>query len=147
MPTRGQVKIVSGKGERCHIYLYQHNDAYDLEKEVAQALAREKRWTTSEFLTRIIFDQMKADPDMERLKTTDPQAYEDKTTIDFGIGNSEHFDIEYLVEVNVPRQQVKIRGGDQIRSLSFREMATLGRQINDCERNGQRWNTESRQCE
>lgn len=91
MSTRAQVRMVNS-----NIYLYQHSDGYDLPKEVQNAIKRHQRWDDEEYLARIIFDEMKGD-DIDG-------------ELGFGIGNSEHGDIEYLVSVDVDKQTIRVKG-------------------------------------
>ena len=91
MSTRSQVKLISSSF--CTpIYLYQHYDGYGLYKIVNNAINRKARWDDPEYLARIIFSEMIKD-------------HIDDTT-GYGIGTSQHGDIEYLVEVDIDNQRV-----------------------------------------
>jgi primase-polymerase (primpol)-like protein len=90
MSTRAQVKI-----KDTGVYLYQHWDGDMLEDIVRSALAREERWDNEEYLTRIIFCEMIKDNLMD--------------STGYGIGTSEHGDIEYLIEVDVKNQMVTVK--------------------------------------
>jgi len=93
MSTRSQVKIISDDFN-VPIYLYQHCDGYALYKIVKNAIVRGKdRWNDPEYLARIIFSEMIKDSIMD--------------DIGYGIGTSEHGDIEYLVTVNIDNQTIK----------------------------------------
>jgi hypothetical protein len=85
MGCRGQVKISMGENEPA-VFLYTHYDAYRLGKIVQTALKKRQRWDDDEYLARIIFDEMTKD------------CYNKETG--FGIGTSQHADIECLVEIN-----------------------------------------------
>lgn len=88
MSTRGQV-FIDG------VYLYQHHDSYDIAKTVVAAVtsnAGKSRANDPEYLARIIFCEMvKNDVAGET---------------GFGIGTSQHGDIEYLVTVNCDDQTI-----------------------------------------
>ena len=91
MSTRSQVKIISKEWNH-KIYLYQHSDGYDLIKTVKKAISLGIRWDTPEYLTRIIFSHMIAD-----------DIYGETG---YGIGNSEHGDIDYLIIVDIDKRLV-----------------------------------------
>ena len=90
MGCRGQVKIRDDFGVGS-VYLYTHWGAEELKEDVALALARRKRWTESEYIARMIFDQMKGN---------------DLGHLSFGIGTREHGDIEQLITIDCKNQQV-----------------------------------------
>ena len=95
MGARGQVSIKYDDNTK--VYLYTHWGVGELKADVQKALARKQRWDDEEYLTRIIFDAMKG---------------EDITgETGFGIGTSEHEDIELLVQIE-PGQKVRI--GDMV---------------------------------
>ena len=111
MATRSQVKLISSEFT-IPIYLYQHYDGYDLYKIVCNAISRKARWDDPEYLTRIIFSEMIKD-------------HIDDTT-GYGIGTSQHDDIDYLVTVNVDEQRIlEWKGYDDewevINSTTFKE--------------------------
>ena len=89
MGCRGQVRIKDSYGNS--VFLYTHWGACELKEDVALALARRKRWTDSEYLTRIIFDQMKGN---------------DLGHLSFGIGTTEHGDIEQLITIDCENKQI-----------------------------------------
>lgn len=92
MSTRSQCKITSTDFST-PIYLYQHYDGYDLMSTVCNAIKKgDDRLDTPEYLTRIIFSNMIKNDIMG--------------TTGYGIGTSQHGDIEYLVEVNIDNQTV-----------------------------------------
>jgi hypothetical protein len=91
MGCRGQVRIKDSYGNS--VFLYTHWGACELKEDVALALARRKRWTDSEYLTRIIFDQMKGN---------------DLGHLSFGIGTTEHGDIEELIYVDIEKQEIVV---------------------------------------
>jgi hypothetical protein len=90
MGCRGQVKIKDDCGNGS-VYLYTHWGAEELKEDVALVLARGKRWDDCEYLARMIFDQMKGN---------------DFGSTGFGIGTSEHGDIEELIMIDCENQQV-----------------------------------------
>ena len=90
MGCRGQVKIKDNYGDGS-VYLYTHWGAEELKEDVALALARRKRWTDSEYLARIIFDQMKGN---------------DVGHLSFGIGTSEQGGIEELITIDTKKQEI-----------------------------------------
>jgi len=90
MGCRGQVRIKDDYGDGS-VYLYTHWGAEELKEDVALALARRKRWTDSEYLARIIFDQMKGN---------------DVGHLSFGIGTSEHGDNEQFITIDVKDQEI-----------------------------------------
>ena len=91
MGTRSQVHFVNSG-----VYLYQHWDGNLLPSRVQRGLSLNERWDDEEYLTRIIFDSMK-------LGGT--------TTTGFGIGTDRHWDIEYLVEIDVEKQTIEVLSG------------------------------------
>ena len=112
MSTRSQVKLISSSFST-PIYLYQHYDGYGLYKIVNNAISRKARWDDPEYLTRIIFSEM--------IKN-----HIDDTT-GYGIGTSQHGDIEYLVEVDIDNQTIKEYEGyrntwEVINSTTFKEV-------------------------
>jgi len=91
MSTRSQVKLVSSEFST-PIYLYQHYDGYLLYKIVCNAIAKKARWNDPEYLARIIFSEMIKD-DIDG-------------TTGYGIGTSQHSDIEYLIIVDIDDQTI-----------------------------------------
>ena len=87
MGTRAQVFI-----KDTGIYLYQHWDGDGLFQIVKDAIAKGWRWNDEEYLTRIIFCEMVKD--------------DIGGETGFGIGNSQHGDIEYLITVDCEKQTV-----------------------------------------
>lgn len=103
MSTRSQVYF-----PETGIYLYQHYDGYGLFDIVEKAIAKKWRWDDVEYLTRIIFCEMV------------------KENIGgetgYGIGKSQHGDIEYLVTVDVKNKTItehKVYGNTDTRKLKF----------------------------
>jgi len=96
MGTRAQVFIQDSYSDDASkgVYLYQHWDGDYLFQEVQNAIAKGDRWNDPEYLTRIIFCEM--------VKTFDQV---DGST-GYGIGTSQHGDIEYLVIVDIENQNV-----------------------------------------
>ena len=97
MGDRAQV-LIEDEG----IYLYTHWHGSELKEIVRKALAKKWRWNDSEYLARIVFDEMVG------------KGQGQKTG--FGIGSSKHSDIHTLIEINCKNQTVKI--GDQIQSFT-----------------------------
>ncbi len=93
MGARAQVSI-KDRIQDIPVYLYTHWGAGSLKEDIRIALERGKgRWDDYEYLSRILFDGMKGD---------------DVTSeTGFGIGISEHGDIELLIEI-LPDQKVRI---------------------------------------
>lgn len=142
MGTRAQVCVVDGKEK---IYLYQHYDGYELPNTVRRALQRgTDRWNDMEYLSRIIFCEMLAfQPWWENVRGKPPMgdgmddgedvqrireyqkdiASEILTqTTGYGIGVSEHGDIEYLVTVDVFARGVKVEhNGELVGSYTFEQ--------------------------
>lgn len=87
MGTRAQV-FIKDEG----VYLYQHWDGDGLFEIVQNAIAKKDRWGDSEYLARIIFCEMVQD-DIDG-------------STGYGIGNSQHSDIEYLVTVDCKKRTV-----------------------------------------
>lgn len=104
MGTRSQVLI-----EDIGIYLYQHWDGYDLHKKVKKALKNKWRWDDPEYLARIIFCEM-------------VKEHEEEET-GYGIGTSEHGDIEFLVIVNCTNRTVTVKdlNNEKTETKSFEE--------------------------
>ena len=87
MGTRAQV-FIKDEG----VYLYQHWDGDGLFQTVQNAIAKNERWDDTEYLARIIFCEMVKD-DIDG-------------STGYGIGNSQHIDIEYLVTVDCEKRTV-----------------------------------------
>ena len=112
MSTRSQVKVISTEFT-IPIYLYQHYDGYGLFEIVSNAIKRGKsRWNDPEYLTRIIFSEMLMSGSYD-----DHNALND--TIGYGIGTSEHGDIDYLVTVNIDDQTIQVNNDP---SVTFKEV-------------------------
>jgi hypothetical protein len=106
MGTRGQVHI-----KDTDIYLYQHFDAYNLPEKIRKVIEEGKRLDDPEYLARIIFYEMIKD-------------YKDQYA-GFGIGSTQHDDIEYLVEINCAEEIVTVhhfKGAEDIaNTFTFKE--------------------------
>ncbi len=104
MGNRGQVLIEDEK-----IYLYTHWGAEDIVSDVSMALSRHQRWDDPEYLARIIFDELSGNEKGEETG--------------FGIGTSQHTDIEKLVIVNCGDKKVIIKDiyGESEEVLSFQD--------------------------
>lgn len=89
MGARAQVKI-----KDTGVYLYTHWGSGSIAENVQDALSRRERWNDPEYLARIIFDQM-----------TVGQA---GGSTGFGIGASQHGDIEVLITVDTENQLVTV---------------------------------------
>jgi len=102
MSTRAQVEVIDSNGKRksdgASVYLYQHCDGYYTPCLVAKAIKKEARWNDAEYLTRIIFDTL--------LEEHEENEYNQH--IGYGIGTSQHGDIEFLTVVDVPAQEVRV---------------------------------------
>lgn len=101
MGTRSQVHFINSG-----VYLYQHWDGNLLASRVQRGLSLNERWDDEEYLTRIIFDSMKSEIEAYLKKE-----YGEKPYTGFGIGTTRHWDIEYLVEIDVEKQTVKVLSG------------------------------------
>ena len=98
MGARAQVSIQDKYGDP-KIYLYTHWGEGTLIDDVKRALLRGKsRWDDYEYLTRIIFDEMKGD--------------DVKSETGYGISTSEHGDNNLLIEIT-PDKTVKINGEER----------------------------------
>ena len=92
MGNRSQALI--HQDSRSDIYLYSHWDGSDIGNMVKRALQRRQRWDDPEYLTRIIFCEMvKDDIDGET---------------GYGIGTQQHGDVDWLIEIDVPKQEISI---------------------------------------
>ena len=92
MGTRAQCFIVDAG-----IYLYQHYDGYDLPQIVRDSLATERaqnRANDPEYLARIVFEDMIND--------------HLGTETGYGIGTTQHRDIEYLVTVECANRTLTV---------------------------------------
>ena len=101
MGTRSQVHFVNSG-----VYLYQHWDGDLLSSRVQRGLSLNERWDDEEYLTRIIFDSMKSETEAYLKKE-----YGEKPYTGFGIGTDRHWDIEYLVEIDVEKQTIEVLSG------------------------------------
>lgn len=95
MGDRAQVKILMNNwdNDTPAVYLYTHWDSSYLLETVKSALAKEWRWNDQEYLARIIFDEMISECQGEETG--------------YGIGTSQHFDINRLITIN-PKEQTVI---------------------------------------
>lgn len=104
MGARAQVRIQMDSSES--VYLYTHWGAPSLDTDVREALRKgQDRWDDPEYLARIVFQEM---------------LHGDNGNTGYGIGTSEHGDIEYLITLT-ENQIVKI-GEDE---YSFKEFITM----------------------
>lgn len=83
MGDRVQIAIKDGPEDRA-VYLYSHSSGADAYVALQQALARRQRWEDSEYLARIIFQQL-VGPEI--------------TEYGYGIGTARHGDIEHALPV------------------------------------------------
>jgi hypothetical protein len=106
MGDRAQVHI---KDEG--VYLYTHWRGHQLPCIVQVAMAKRWRWDDSEYLARIVFEEMiKSDPGGET---------------GFGIGNSEHADVYRVVIIDCANQTVTIVDhGKEVYKSSFEDFIT-----------------------
>ena len=107
MGARAQVKIAD-----TGTFLYTHWGSGEIVDDVRKALSRRQRWGDPEYLARIIFDQMVGS--------------QQGTETGFGIGTSQHGDIDILVEVNCDKKTVTETDpytGD-MRSVTFEQFTT-----------------------
>lgn len=88
MGDRGQVLIKDEK-----VYLYTHWGASDMEADVKRAMAKQWRWDDPEYLGRIIFDEM---------------VHTHNTETGYGIGTTEHGDIELLITIDCHKSLITI---------------------------------------
>lgn len=105
MGARAQVKI-----EDTGVFLYTHWGSGEIVEDVRKAIRWGKRLDDPEYLARIVFDQMKKG---------------DIGELGFGIGTSQHGDIEMLVSINCRAKTVtttNIYGGASM-TLTFQEFA------------------------
>jgi hypothetical protein len=103
MGSRAQVHI-----KDTGVYLYTHWGADHIENDVTRAIGRGQRWGDPEYLTRIIFDEMKGS--------------NIKSETGYGIGTSQHGDIEKLIGVSCKEQTIYVMemyGNYEIRSYKF----------------------------
>jgi len=106
MGARAQVHI-----KDTGVYLYTHWGAGSIEEDAKNAIARGVRWDDPEYLTRIIFDQMKG------TNTT--------SELGFGIGTSQHGDIEKLITVSCKEQTVRVLDIYEKQETSYKFKDTL----------------------
>lgn len=112
MGCRAQVKMIS-KSEKCPIFLYTHWGGSAIFDVIKIAIRKQWRWNDFEYLTRIIFEEMIGE---QRGSETG-----------FGIGTSEHGDIEYLVTVDTDKQTIEFNdlwNPEQSYHMTFKEITT-----------------------
>jgi len=90
------------------VYLYTHWESYRLQEIITKAIAKKWRWDDPEYLARIIFDEMLKDNHGEETG--------------YGIGTSEHSDINLLITVNCEAKSVIV--GNKV-EFSFRELKEI----------------------
>ena len=103
MGSRAQVHI-----KDTGVYLYTHWGADRIEEDVVRAISRGQRWGDPEYLARIIFDEMKGS--------------NIKTDLGYGIGTSQHGDVEKLIGVSCKEQTIYVMemyGNYDIKSYKF----------------------------
>lgn len=89
MGCRGQILI-----EDTGVFLYTHWGANRMVDDLKKALSLHKRWDDDEYLARIIFCQLVKD-DIDG-------------TISYGIGTSQHGDIEKLISINCQEETIEV---------------------------------------
>ena len=103
MGSRGQVYIKDEGVEG--VYLYTHWNADELSGVVKRALAKRWRWDDSEYLARIIFDEMIGQHQGEQ--------------VGFGVGTTEHGDIKKLIIVDCWKKRVTVEDRQEGSELSY----------------------------
>lgn len=119
MGSRAQILIEDEK-----VYLYTHWGANELEENLKHILDTPKarsRWDDSEYLTRIIFSEMiKNDIDGET---------------GYGIGGSEHGDIQLLITLNVGKKLIRVEDkysdNDVMEYFSFQDFIDSRKHTDD----------------
>jgi hypothetical protein len=91
MGTRGQICVRGNHGD---VYLYRHFDAKNLLNDVYVGLSYGQRWDDSEYLARMIFEQM--------ISGNTDKVY------GFGISVTKHSDIDLLLIVDCNTHNVII---------------------------------------
>ena len=104
MGSRAQVHVV---GRGTDVYLYTHWKSLQLEKIVKEALQHRQRWVDAEYLARIVFEGM--------IKN------DIGSFTGYGIGSTEHFDIELLITLNCSSQMITIDNkiSEHVKTISF----------------------------
>lgn len=95
-PNSAQVHILSEYGS---VYLYTHDHADTLVKDVHDVLSRRLRWDDPDYLTRMIFCQMVCKDSWE-----DDKGY--------GIGTQFYMDVNVLITLDFKHQTVLISAVD-----------------------------------
>jgi hypothetical protein len=73
---------------------------------VQNAISKNVRWDDEEYLTRIVFDSMKSE-----MEAYLKRKYGEEPHTGYGIGTSQHGDIEYLVTIDCAAQQIEVLEG------------------------------------
>lgn len=108
MGDRAQVVVTDNDELEGAVWLYSHWGGHDLPNVVQAALKRQERWNDSEYLARIVFQQMLGD---------------DNSATGFGIGTSEHGDIEHpLLILNTQTMIITVRDMHHMPFKSFIEL-------------------------
>lgn len=81
------------KFERTGVYLYTHWGGRSLPETVRKALARGERWGDTEYLARLVFQQMVGDDD---------------SATGYGIGSQQHGDVSRVVKIDTSEQEVTL---------------------------------------
>ena len=105
MGARTQVLVKQGKEQ---VYLYSHWGSGSILKTVKTALSKRWRWNDMEYLARIIFCEMVKD--------------DINGEVGYGIGASQHGDLDNLVTVDVSKQTVSFQdmfSGSVFQGMSF----------------------------
>jgi len=123
MGDRAQVVITDNDELEGAVWLYTHWAGSELPSVVQSALKRQERWNDSEYLARIMFQEMIGD---------------DKSATGYGIGTSEHGDGEHPVLIlNATNMVITVRGLHHMPFKSFIElepktlMSWCGRKLYD----------------
>ena len=111
MGNRGNV-LVKGDSKDDGVYLYSHWGGKTLPFELQKALAKRKRWDDVQYLTRIIFDEMKGG---------------DRSEFGFGISSFLGDNENPILEVNCESQTVRLLSKDhhENRLVPMKDMWTF----------------------
>ena len=105
-PMKALIEIKNEYNEH-PVYLYQHSGSETLVYTVYKVLSLRKRWDDPDYLTRMLFCAM-----------VPPEKWDGETG--FGIGTGLYHEVELLITLDIPTQQIKIQKSDEL--FNYEEM-------------------------
>lgn len=96
--SSGQIEVISEEGI---VYLYTHNTAASLVKDVHEVLSLRLRWNDADYLARMLFCKM-----------VPPESW--STDKGFGIGTQLYTDIDLLITLDIKHEMITVQSAKDI---------------------------------